>query len=302
MPKHKLLIITPAKNEAEYIGTTIASMLAQTIHPSEWIIVDDGSTDATAEIAVTAARQHEWIRVLKRKSTEGRRVGTATVEALAEALAYTRVPDYDYLCIIDADLKFSPGYLAEILGEFANNPRLGIAAGQIFDVAPNGQLLRMRAAAEMTAGALKCWRRKCFTDIGGLVNNPGWDGIDSYAAMMHGWETRTFDREPAKVIHLRRMGSSDRSIFHGRLRRGRSSYFMGSHPLWMVASAAYHVSDRPYCLASIFTLAGYFQAMLSRYPQLTDVRLRRFIQTRQLRTLASLIGVFGRRRPGEAQP
>ena len=46
----KYVIISPARNEATFIQKTLDSMVAQTLVPERWVIVDDGSTDRTAEI------------------------------------------------------------------------------------------------------------------------------------------------------------------------------------------------------------------------------------------------------------
>ncbi len=78
----------------------------------------------------------------------------------------------------------------------------------------------------MTTGALKCWRRRCYEEIGGLVPYAGWDGIDCFRAIMLGWETRTFTDPDLRIVHLRQMGSSHKSIFHGRVRRGKAMYLL----------------------------------------------------------------------------
>ena len=44
------LIVTPVKNEASRIGATLQSVMRQTVKPREWIIIDDFSTDGTADI------------------------------------------------------------------------------------------------------------------------------------------------------------------------------------------------------------------------------------------------------------
>ena len=43
----KYVLITPARNEDEYIGKTIEAVIAQTIKPEKWVIISDGSTDKT---------------------------------------------------------------------------------------------------------------------------------------------------------------------------------------------------------------------------------------------------------------
>ena len=285
MSESKLIVVTPAKNEAVYLPVTIASMLKQSVLPSEWIIVDDGSTDGTGEIARSAAAAHPWITVTRRDSDPGRRVGLATVHAIQIALAQTRVVDFDYLCVIDADVDLPPAYFASLLSEFDRQSALGIAAGQIYERGLGGKLQPMRGAPEATAGAVKCWRRRCFEEIGGVIDEAGWDGIDQYQAALHGWSTRTFDGEGFRVLHLRPVGSSHKGVLHGRLRRGRSGYHMGSHPLWMLASSLFHLSDPPILLGSLFTLWGYFQAQCKGVPRIDNGRLIAFIRARQLAIL-----------------
>src|SRR5580698_3832097 len=60
------VLITPSRNEARLIEETLKSMVAQTILPLKWVIVNDGSTDATAEIVAKYAAQHSWIELVNR--------------------------------------------------------------------------------------------------------------------------------------------------------------------------------------------------------------------------------------------
>ena len=62
----KYVLITPARNEGPFIKKTLDSMLVQTVRPERWVIVDDGSTDNTAEIVVPFAEQVSWIELLRR--------------------------------------------------------------------------------------------------------------------------------------------------------------------------------------------------------------------------------------------
>jgi glycosyltransferase involved in cell wall biosynthesis len=284
MLDRRLLVVTAAKNEANYLPTTIASMMKQSVLPSQWIVVDDGSTDGTAEIADAAARSASWITVLRTESNQ-RRVGVATVQALDLALQHSTVPDWDFLCVVDADVDLPNDYFRCLLAEFERRPKLGIGAGQIYEKGADGKLRRMRGAPGATAGAIKCWRRECFEEMGRLIEEPGWDGIDQYQAAMRGWSTQTFDGDGFSVLHLRPVGSSDRGVLRGRSRRGRSGYFMGSHPLWMLASAMFHIGDSPFILGSLFTLKGYFTALWSKDPKINNPELIAFIRRSQLSAL-----------------
>ena len=46
----RYVLITPARNEAEFIELTIKSVVGQTVQPIKWIIVSDGSTDGTDDL------------------------------------------------------------------------------------------------------------------------------------------------------------------------------------------------------------------------------------------------------------
>jgi len=55
------VIITPVRDEQGYIADAIRSVAAQTIPVTEWVIVDDGSTDGTGALLDSYAREHRWI-------------------------------------------------------------------------------------------------------------------------------------------------------------------------------------------------------------------------------------------------
>ena len=59
------VVITPARNEAQYIELTINSLVAQTVPPRKWIIVSDGSTDGTDDIVERYISDHPWIELIR---------------------------------------------------------------------------------------------------------------------------------------------------------------------------------------------------------------------------------------------
>ena len=58
------ILITPSRNEAKFIETTIQSVIKQTVLPSKWVIVNDGSTDETASIVDRYAAKYSWIELI----------------------------------------------------------------------------------------------------------------------------------------------------------------------------------------------------------------------------------------------
>jgi biofilm PGA synthesis N-glycosyltransferase PgaC len=283
----KFVVITAAKDEAKYLGQTIESVIAQTILPCQWVIVDDGSVDATAAIAEAAARVHPWIKVVRRRDGGLRDVGAGQAGAIHHGIRQADIDDYEVLFNIDADIVLEPKYFQEILSKFAETPQLGIACGQLYEY-KNGRLIQFNALPLGMIGAMQGWRRKCFEEIGGLAMGPGWDPIATFKAMMLGWQTRSFAE--LKVIHLRPIGSSCKNIYVRWARCGQALHFAGAHPVWVLASAFYHSLDRPFVLSGLCRIIGYLVAAWEGLEQYGDQDFRRFLRKWQIKKLASSSG------------
>src|SRR5687768_11385814 len=65
----RVSVLLPVFNGARYLPESVASIREQTYRDFELIIVDDGSTDSTPEIADNFARQDARVRVLNRPNT-----------------------------------------------------------------------------------------------------------------------------------------------------------------------------------------------------------------------------------------
>ncbi len=288
-PDDPFAIVTPARNEAKYLQQTIDSMVAQSLRPRESIIVDDGSTDATAAIAERAAAVHPWIRLLKAPDRGERVVGAGVIEAFNLGLRALQCGPTAFLCKLDADLVLPPDYFTHLVAHFHADPALGIASGRIVERV-GGQLELLRYEPEMVFGACKFYRRECFDAIGGIEVAIGWDGIDVYQAMRRGWRTATLDDPALDILHLRRMGTSHKTILHGASRRGHGLHYNRSHPVWVLASAAYRMADRPYILAGVAVLVGYCTARLRDAPRIGDPEFAPFLRRWQMRKLRHKLG------------
>lgn len=288
MPEPKFIAVTPAKDEARYLQKTIDSLVSQTVLPAEWVIVDDGSVDETADLAYAAARKYPWIRVVKRKETGPRNIGYGDTAAFCAGLNSLSTNDYDFVFKIDADVVLGPRYFQGILDKFAANPRLGIATGDA-DEPLRGKLVRTRYLPFAFNGMIKCWRRTCFQEVGGIPMGLGWDGIDCYKAMKLGWQTVTFEDEDLRVIHLRPAGTSVISIYHGWANHGRGLHFMGAHPVWVLASALHHLASPPYILGGLFLIVGFLEACLKRAVPYEDKPLREYVRVWQRKKLAEFL-------------
>jgi len=125
----------------------------------------------------------------------------------------------------------------------------------------------------------------CFLEIGGLVREVMWDGIECHRCRMCGWEARSFRDPELRFLHLRPMGSSFRSVYYGRVRWDYGQYFMGTPPLYALAISTYRMFERPWIIGGPLILAGYLRGHLQCLPRYEDPACRHHLREWQLSRL-----------------
>jgi len=287
------VVITPARNEEEYIGLTIESMIAQTIKPLCWVIVSDGSTDRTDSIVSEYARTHNWIRLLRLGGRRDRNFA-AKVRSFAAGRQELGDLSFDVIASLDADISFGPDYFEFLLSKCAENLRLGVVGTPFVE---KGRHYDYRFTnIEHVSGACQVFRRECFDAIGGYVPIKG-GGIDWTAvttARMMGWQTRTFGERTCQ--HHRPMGTGSARQLQATFRHGKKDYLLGGHPLWQVFRSAYQCSRPPYIVGGLLLMAGYGWAAACQAERPVSPELMRFHRMEQLNRLRSAIGRPLRRR------
>ena len=281
----RYVVITPCRNEESHIGETIRTVVEQSLPPSLWIIVDDGSTDGTLEILQEAAREHDFIRVVQRSDRGHRSVGSGVVKAFYAGLEDIDLEDFSYLCKLDGDLELPPLYFERMIAEMESNPRLGNFSGKVYLRLPNGRLVYERMGDENAIGAAKFYRRQCFQEIDGFVPHPGWDGIDGHMCRMRGWIARSRNEADLRIVHRRLMGSSAGSIWAGRKRWGALKWFQGSALYYVLGVFVYRLVERPFVVGALGILVGYLGAMLRRDPQFEVPGFRKTLRDFERRSL-----------------
>lgn len=282
----RYILLMPSRNEADLIAHTLDCVIAQTIRPLELVVIDDGSTDATGAIADEYAEKHDWIHVVHRPDRGSRVVGGGVIEAFNTGLESVQATDYEYLCKLDADLTLQPEYFEWCIGKMEADDTLGSVSAKVFNPSlGDGKLFEEGIIDEQVSGAAKFYRRKAYEDIGGFVQEVMWDGIDFHTCRMKGWKTRSFRDPDIKILHHRLMGSSHKSIYHGRMRWGRGQWFMGTHPIYIFASGVFRMRERPFVLGGLCIIAGYFEGMLKGQPQYENGDFRKHLHSWQLKRL-----------------
>jgi biofilm PGA synthesis N-glycosyltransferase PgaC len=248
------VLITPARNEADFIELTLRSVVVQTLPPAKWVIVDDGSTDGTAEIVERYASDHPWIELLQMPERRDRNFGGKAV-AVDAGRQRVKGLQFDVIGNLDADVSFEPDYFEFLMARFSENPKLGVA-GTAFSE-ENQRYNYEFVGIEHVSGMCQMFRRECFEEIGGYraIKSGGIDLIAVLSARAKGWETRTFEEK--RFVHHRTQGSALHAGFRERLHVGRKDYLIGNHPLWELFRSVYQMKHKPYVVGGLLIFAAY---------------------------------------------
>jgi biofilm PGA synthesis N-glycosyltransferase PgaC len=294
----RYVVVSPVRDEEQYIEETIRSMVGQTVRPMQWIIVNDGSTDRTAKIIDRWASEQPWIVAVHRKdrgqaepSTAGRTANppkrgdraceAKEIEAFYEGYGSITAADWAFLVKLDGDLGFDSKYFEQCFMQFDADPKLGIGGGVICHTIDG--CLKVEPHPQFhVRGATKIYRRSCWEEMGGVLQGAGWDTVDEVKANMLGWKTRSF--QGLRVLHYRFTGAAN-GAWRNAKKNGAWSYISGYHPLFMFLRCARRVFDRPYVFGSIGLLYGFLLAYVKDIPQIADRKVISYIRHQQLRRM-----------------
>ena len=278
----RYVLIAPCRDESRFMRKTLDSVAAQTVPPALFVVVDDGSTDETPAILEEYQRKLPYLRVVRRTDRGRRSVGPGVIEAFYAGLETVDLGEFEYLCKLDLDLDLPKRYFETLIARMKGMPRLGTTSGKPYFIHPlTGSLGPELCGDEMSVGMTKFYRTSCFQEIGGFVRQVMWDGIDCHQCRMRGWMAESVDTEDLRFVHLRPMGSSQKGILTGRVRGGFGQYFMGTSPLFLIASAVLRIPQHPAFLGSVGMLWGYFSSAVRRVPRYEDPAFRAFLRRYQ---------------------
>lgn len=293
------VLVTPARNEAAFIEGTIRSMVAQTARPAKWVIVSDGSNDGTDDIVKRYAAQHPWIELLRMPEHRDRTFA-AKANCFAAGFAQMAGLGYDLVGNLDADITMGPDYYDFLLARFAERPRLGVAGTPfVEDESKPHEHSYAHGSANLThvSGACQIFRKQCFAEVGGYVPIKGGaiDWIAVTTARMKGWETRTFLERVC--FHHRKIGTGNHSPLMARFHYGRKAYYVGGHPLWETMRGLFQFREAPFVIGSIWFVAGYWWACITRMPRPVSRELMAFHRGEQMARLRQLLRLEKRPAP-----
>ena len=210
---------------------------AQTRPPDLWLIVDDGSTDATPRILERAARPSSpscGSCSAPRRRRARARTGSRSRPRRAPSTAPwppSTLDEFTHVGKLDADIELPAGLLrapARALRGRARARRRRRHPARATAAAAGG---RPRSPTYHVRGALKLYSRECFEAIGGIEERLGWDTIDETYARMRGYTTRSLPELAAR--HHRPVATRGGTL-RGRARHGQCAYIL-RYGAWWVA-------------------------------------------------------------------
>jgi glycosyltransferase involved in cell wall biosynthesis len=280
-PSRRYALVTPCRDEAKYARRTLDSVVKQTVLPALWVIVDDGSRDETPSILAEYAAKYPFIKVVGREDRGFRKLGGGVIDAFYAGMEHVDMDQFEYVTKLDLDLDLPPNYFESLMQRMEAEPRIGTCSGKPYFYDESGKLVSEKCGDENSVGMVKFYRTSCFREIGGFVRELMWDGIDCHQCRLNGWIAASWDDADIRFIHLRPMGTSDRSWWRGRVRHGVGQWFMGTGPTYMLASAVYRASRPPIILGGVAMLWGYFKSAVTAKPRYGDKSFRQFLRRYQ---------------------
>ncbi len=293
------VMVTPVREEAGLLDDLAATVRAQERRPLLWVLVDDGSTDDTAERLRRLQLRDPWIHAItlpRMSQGEPRRRAQLITTGFryAAELAEAEGIDHRYVVNLDADLRCAPQLLAEIIDRSERDRSVGMASCTITESADEGGVERSRDVIDgIPRAELRVWRRACVEEVG-MQPAPRWAETTGVRARNRGWLTPVFEdlrveAAPAGVV---------RHAWQGFRSHGAEGWEVGLHPLVLarqVVTASVHDRD----LRGVAMLAGYVEAAITGKRRSSDPELRTYfghdLLDHQTRTLLSRMPVVGRR-------
>lgn len=286
----RVIVVSPVRNESKHLDRTIASVVRQSVRPVKWVIVNDGSTDATGKIADQAASAHDWIQVVHREDRGFRKSGSGVMDAFYDGFRRVEKEAWDVVVKLDGDLDFPADAFASILAAFEQDPTLGVSGGDIFHEQDGAEVVESKNDPDFhVRGATKFYRRECWQSMGGIPAVTGWDTLDEVKANMLSWKSRRIPA--ARFLHLRPTGAADGG-WRNAFKNGQGSYISGYHPLYMLFKCIRRLGSRPVLIQSLGLFAGFFSSYFGNVVQIPDRELIRYLRKHQLRRLFGLSSIW----------
>jgi len=266
-------IVIPSYNEEALIGLTLQSLISQTVLPSKIVVVNDNSTDRTADVVLEFAKNNPYISLVNKSSENIHLPGSKVIQAFEKGFE-TLDDNYDLIVKIDADLIFPSNYFETIIKHFQSDERIGMVGGFCY-IEKNGEwILENLTDKDHIRGALKAYRKETFQQIGGLKPAMGWDTVDELLCKFHNWKVVT--DESLHVKHLKPTGASYNKA--ARYKQGEAFYSLGYGFIITAISSLKLAMRKGKPLLFIDYIMGFWKAKSSGKPLFVTAEQAKFFR------------------------
>lgn len=254
-------IVTPARDEEALLPELATSVLAQTVLPRSWVIVDNGSTDTTYTIGQRLSGEHEWITCLRTDGSQRPRRGGPVVEAFEAGL--DELGELPAVIVkLDADARIPPDYFERLLSAFEQDPGLGLASGTRLE--PDGTDWRIRrVTGTMVRAQARAYRRDCLRGVLPLERCVGWDHVDQLKAQARGW--RSTEIGDLFFQHVRPDGARDGGDYWSL--QGAAAHYLGYRPTYVLLRGLHRFRGDPKAMRMV---SAYLRDTVRRAPRCAD--------------------------------
>ena len=273
-------IIIPAYNEEAFIALTLQSLVSQTVLPKKVVVVNDNSTDKTAEIVLDFAKDNPFITLVNKTSSAVHLPGSKVIQAFHKGFE-TIDDQYDIIVKLDGDLILPNNYFETILNIFEKDPKVGMAGGFAYIEKDGKWILENLTDKDHIRGAFKAYRKECFLQIGNLKPAMGWDTVDELLSKFYGWKVVT--DASLLVKHLKPTGANYNKA--ARYKQGESFYTLGYGFLITTISSAKLAMMKKKPLLFFDYIKGFWKAKSNKTPLLVSPEQAKFIRNYRLQKM-----------------
>lgn len=276
-----IVVVTPCHNEENNLQALVNSLEMQALLPVAWVIVDDGSSDDTANRAEMLTEHIGWASVIRRPNNGLKRSFESKARAVNEAVQSLGVMSFAYVACVDADVMLPNSFLKSAVTRFESDPRLGVTGGR-FVHPVNGQLRERKEPQSHVPGPAQVFRRETFEQVGGYqeLRHGGIDTVANYMARERGWTTSTFPE--LSFNHTRQVGTGGgRTLRRAAFHLGQQDWDLGNLVPFELLKITKDVFERPRLIGAMCRAAGYCWEGMRRSEQSTPESVRSFIRGEQ---------------------
>lgn len=273
----EFLLVTPAKNEEDFLPKVIDSVCSSTVIPKLWVIVDDNSSDSTKNIVLTNKKNNKFIELLSLNEPHPRDLvfHYSYVCKLgfdyAIQFANEKNINWDYIVLLDADTVVDSNYFEGVMSEMNANQKIGISSGNVH-ILKKDEVMHIKVLGDIPSGTARVWNKKCFYETGGYMITQAPDSVSRVKAHLNGWSVVRFNKYSAYQL---RETSSAEGIWKGFFIKGKSAYFLNENPMLVLLNVLNLLSTIN-IRGSCAYIWGYSISSFRNEPQISDNAVKEY--------------------------